>query len=163
MKRSIYLAYGSNLNIKQMTDRCPDAIKIGVGTIENYKLNFRGTRRGTGVANIERCRGMQVPVGVWAISKNDELSLDMYEGYPYLYMKDYLRFTFDDKDYIGLVYIMRPGHPEMLPSIIYENTIREGYKDFGIQAKPLNKAISNVRDVNWKKYYANNWCVDYSM
>lgn len=141
MMRSIYLAYGSNLNIKQMGDRCPDAIKIGVGKIENYKLNFRGTRRGSGVANIERCKGASVPVGIWAISKNDELSLDMYEGYPYLYMKDYLRFTYEDKDYIGLAYIMRPGHPEIMPSTVYEGTIREGYKDFGIETDPLDAAV----------------------
>lgn len=152
MKRTLYLAYGSNLNIEQMENRCPDAIKIGAGIIENYKLNFRGTRRGSGFANIERCKGSTVPVGIWAVSKNDELSLDMYEGYPYLYFKDYLRFTFEDKDYIGMVYIMRPGHPEMMPSIVYEDTIREGYADFGIDTEPLDDAVAYSVDQTIKYY-----------
>lgn len=152
MKRMIYLAYGSNLNIEQMSYRCPDAKKIGTGIVENYKLNFRGTSRGYGVANIEKSKGDFVPVGVWAISKNDELNLDLYEGYPNLYLKYNLRFLFDGKDYIGLAYIMRPGHPEMMPSIWYEDTIREGYINFGIETKPLDEAVEYSIDRTMRYY-----------
>ena len=33
----VYVAYGSNLNMEQMRDRCPTAEFIGTGAIENYE------------------------------------------------------------------------------------------------------------------------------
>lgn len=169
MMKKIYLAYGSNLNIEQMKYRCPDAKKIGFSFIENYKLNFRGTRRGSGFANIERSKGSFVPVGVWVISYDDELNLDLYEGYPNLYMKDYLEFYYGEKKYIGMVYIMRPGHPVMEPTKWYENTIRTGYDEFGIEASPLDEAIENCKRERkqadkWNAYYSwddQNYNYDY--
>jgi len=163
-KGELYIAYGSNLNVEQMAFRCPDAMKMGTTIIENYKLNFRGTSRGSGVANIERCKGSTVPVGIWYISKSDEENLDMYEGFPRLYQKYRLIFPYGSKKYSGIVYIMRPGHMIMEPSYWYENTIREGYKDFGIDPKLLDRAIANCRtekktDEDWRIYYSmnNNW------
>ena len=158
MQRSIYIAYGSNLNKKQMKDRCPDSKKIGATILEGYKLNFRGTRRGFGVANIERCKGSIVPVGIWSISRYDELELDIYEGYPNLYMKDFLPFNYGGKRYEGMVYIMRPGHPVMKPAKHYENTIRAGYMDFGISSEYLDNALVNCENQEkdadfWRKYY----------
>lgn len=162
--RNIYLAYGSNLNVEQMKHRCPDARKIGATVIENYKLNFRGTRRGSGVANIERCKGCTVPVGIWSITKADEESLDMYEGYPFLYMKDYLRFTYGEREYFGLAYIMRPGHPVMEPTGWYEDTIRIGYADFGIDTLPLEQALEKCASETYDyRNYFNGRLYSYSM
>ena len=162
MRKTIYLAYGSNLNVEQMKYRCPDAVKIGATVIENFKLNFRGTSRGSGVANIERCRGSRVPVGIWKISKSDEENLDMYEGYPHLYIKDYVCFSYGNKTYTGLVYIMRPGHPVMSPSVWYENTIRDGYDDFGIDTYALDEAVKRCtkpEDTRKKMYCTINGMV----
>lgn len=36
MSKRLYVAYGSNLNIRQMKYRCPTAKLYGVGTIEDY-------------------------------------------------------------------------------------------------------------------------------
>ena len=36
---------------------------------------------------------MEVPVGIWEISENDEHFLDRYEGYPHLYEKKNLRIS----------------------------------------------------------------------
>ena len=33
-----YLAYGSNLNIRQMSHRCPSAIPVGTAIIKDYRL-----------------------------------------------------------------------------------------------------------------------------
>ena len=158
MRKTIYLAYGSNLNMEQMKYRCPDAKAVGASVIEGFKLNFRGTRRGSGFANIERCRGSRVPVGIWKISSDDELNLDMYEGYPHLYIKDYVAFNYGNKTYTGLVYIMRPGHPVLAPAKWYEDTIRTGYYDFGIDTQPLDDALENIYELKkqadeWRSYY----------
>ena len=36
--KKFYLAYGSNLNVKQMQFRCPDARIVGTAEIPNYQL-----------------------------------------------------------------------------------------------------------------------------
>lgn len=157
MRKELYLAYGSNLNVKQMRERCPESKKIGSAIVENYKLNFRGTRRGSGFANIERCKGSTVPVGIWQISRYDEMELDFYEGYPNLYMKTYLPFMYKGKMYEGLAYVMRPGHPVLEPAEWYENRIREGYRNFGIDTEALDKALDDCKesmkqDESWRDY-----------
>ena len=38
MSKRLYVAYGSNLNIQQMTSRCPGAKLYGTGVIENFEL-----------------------------------------------------------------------------------------------------------------------------
>ncbi len=47
----LYIAYGSNLNVDQMSTRCPGARVAGVAGLPNYRLTFRGNGR-AGVANI---------------------------------------------------------------------------------------------------------------
>ena len=45
MKR-YYLAYGSNLNIRQMRYRCPGAKPIGITAIPDYQLLYKGSKTG---------------------------------------------------------------------------------------------------------------------
>lgn len=75
-----YVAYGSNLNMAQMRDRCPTAEFVGTGVIENYELQFKGSLHNAH-ATIAPKEGSSVPVGVWTIRERDESHLDMYEGY----------------------------------------------------------------------------------
>ncbi len=42
MSKQLYVAYGSNLNIRQMKYRCPGAKLYSTGEIENYELQFEG-------------------------------------------------------------------------------------------------------------------------
>lgn len=139
MKRTYYLAYGSNLNINRMLCRCPDAVRIGVSVIEDYKLAFR-----RGVLNIEAASGKRVPVGVWAISEPDEAELDRYEGYPRLYEKTFFRLTVNEKTIQAMAYIMTPGHLTAAPSQAYYDTVAEGYADFGFDPAPLLEAATEA-------------------
>ena len=41
-----YVAYGSNLNMAQMRDRCPESEFVGTGVVENYELQFKGSLHG---------------------------------------------------------------------------------------------------------------------
>ena len=86
MAYKIYIAYGSNINTEQMSHRCPDARVIGTSVVPDHKLVFRGHTEGA-VATIEPEEGSSVPVLVWKISKRDEAHLDVYEGFPRLYVK----------------------------------------------------------------------------
>ena len=56
----LYFAYGSNINLDQMAQRCPDAQVVGPVTLENYELLFHGNLRGAGVATIAPREGSTV-------------------------------------------------------------------------------------------------------
>ena len=45
MKR-YYLAYGSNLNVRQMKYRCPTAKIVGTAIIKDYELLYKGSKTG---------------------------------------------------------------------------------------------------------------------
>ena len=87
MKEKLYLAYGSNLNIVQMIIRCPDAKFYGTAEIKDYELLFKGSKTGA-YLTIERRKGSNVPVGVWAVTERDISALDRYEGFPAFYYKN---------------------------------------------------------------------------
>ena len=82
-KNWLYLAYGSNLNRKQMELRCPTAKIVGTSALNHWRLIFRGGEQ-MAVATVERERGCKVPVLVWKLTPADERALDRYEGYPHL-------------------------------------------------------------------------------
>ena len=127
----LYLAYGSNLNKRQMARRCPDAVPVGSGTIDDYELVFR-----RGYLTIEPKKGSSVPVGVWKITEEDEKALDRYEGYPKFYRKEYFAIqATNGKTYRYMVYIMKDGHPIQAPTDEYFYTVRLGYNDFGLKDK----------------------------
>jgi hypothetical protein len=140
MKRRFYLAYGSNLNIGQMQQRCETAKPMGKTVLENYRLVFCGGK-GSAVANIERKSGASVPCALWLIGPKDEASLDRYEGVPHLYKKELVRVSLGKRTLSALVYIMRVGHPLVTPSIRYLHTIIDGYHDFELDDTALAEAI----------------------
>lgn len=107
---TVYLAYGSNLNIEQMGQRCPRATVIGGTILKGHRLTFRG-RSGSGVATIERHKGSSVPVLLWEITPQCEKALDRYEGYPRLYRKKRLDVKFEGQDIQAMAYIMNEGFP----------------------------------------------------
>lgn len=43
MEENLYFAYGSNLDLEQMAQRCPDAEIVGPVRLENYELRFCGS------------------------------------------------------------------------------------------------------------------------
>lgn len=42
-EKTLYFAYGSNLNLDQMARRCPDAEPVGRVRLDGYRLAFRRT------------------------------------------------------------------------------------------------------------------------
>ena len=75
MKGRIYIAYVSNMDVRQMTHRCPDAQLLGTGLLEGWRLMFKGSLTGA-YATIEREKGCTVPILLWRISVADEERLD---------------------------------------------------------------------------------------
>ena len=135
MSKTYYLAYGSNLNLRQMRYRCPQAKPVGSVILDGYELQFR-----TFLTIIEKPDG-KVPIGIWEINPEDERRLDRYEGYPTFYRKEYLEITIDGKKEKALIYIMNDVRDVAPPDGVYMNTCIEGYKDFEFDISFLTDAF----------------------
>ena len=149
-ERKIYLAYGSNLNLKQMAQRCPTAKVIGATELKDYTLMFKG-RFGNAHATIAPFKGESVPVLLWGITEDDEKMLDRYEGYPNYYIKETIKVKLGKKTVEALVYIMNEGFDFNPPSVFYYETIREGYKDNRFSIRRLEEAFCYTAEEMRKK------------
>lgn len=143
----LYVAYGSNLNKRQMKGRCPGAKFVGTGIIENYELQFKGSLYGAH-ATIAPKEGTSVPVGLWTIQSKDENRLDMYEGYRKTgyryYDKEQIAVKMENgHSVIGMVYIMDQKMDFGQPTPGYYETVREGYADCGLDESILEQALDS--------------------
>ena len=142
MRNKLYLAYGSNLNLEQMANRCPTAKVVGNSKINGYRLLFTGAHAGA-VATIEPFKGESAPVLAWEITPADEAALDRYEGWPFLYRKETIKVRLNGKTVQAMVYIMNEGRPLGQPSCYYYSTILDGYKSAGFDVEILRKAVAD--------------------
>ena len=105
-----YFAYGSNLCVRQMALRCPDAFdpQRAVLADHDWLINQRG------VATVEPFDGTQVHGVVWQLSDHDLAALDSAEGVPERYRRNRLTVQTDDGPSDAWVYIdhrVNPGPP----------------------------------------------------
>ena len=142
-----YIAYGSNLNVQQMKQRCPAAKVVGKTILSGWRLRFRGNPYNA-VATVEPEEGYYVPVGIWKIGNQDEAALDRYEGYPRLYRKETMSITINGQAVEAMVYIMNEGYPYNAPCFEYIRTIRDGYIAFDLDREVLREAISTAKEAN---------------
>ena len=135
-----YIAYGSNMNLEQMEQRCPGARVTGKGWLRDHRLFFAG-RPDAAVASIEPAPGHAVPVVLWEITPKDEQALDRYEGFPWFYGKRELPVETDSEPVSAMAYVMGPGFLYGFPSESYLNCIREGYASAGFDTVVLDEAV----------------------
>lgn len=113
-----YFAYGSNLSLTQMRNRCPDALPIAIAHLAHpwaWLINERGyanvvdtskhdaaaDQTAAADATLDAASSMGSPdkPGVYGLlyllSSDDEADLDMYEGVPLAYEKVHLPVTVD--------------------------------------------------------------------
>ena len=139
MKKTLYIAYGSNLNTEQMAWRCPGAKVVAKSWLHDYRLVFQGAPFGAH-ANVIPAKGYDVPVVVWEIDAYDEMALDRYEGVRGgYYTKEYMTIEVAGRMRKALIYIMSP-HDFGVPGDTYLDTIAEGYKAFNLPIQELNAA-----------------------
>ena len=141
MTKRIYMAYGSNINREQMERRCKSAKPIGISKLDGYRLVFRGGN-GSAVATVQTQKGSSVPVIVWELQKEDELALDRYEGYPYLYRKEKAKIEVAGKRILAMMYVMNEGKRLAVPGGYYYGIIAKGYTEAGFDIDILKKAVA---------------------
>jgi hypothetical protein len=135
-----YGAYGSNLNKRQMSHRCPLAKPAGTAIIRDKQLCFRG------VADLEYKKDETFKLGLWKITDYCEQALDRYEGFPNLYIKEFVE--------IGgkkiMLYVMREQEVYFPPNKGYLDIISDGFDDFKLDYTLLKFAVKQSFELETK-------------
>lgn len=127
-----YFAYASNLNQKQMQERCPDSKPMFRATLPHYKLVFTGWSRQLrgGKASIRLFRGEKVLGAIYEVSEQCLRQLDKYES-SYNKLKVTV-FNEDGEPVEAITYIKTGQSEEAPPSAEYLSIIQQGYRDWKI-------------------------------
>jgi len=126
-----YFAYASNLNRKQMQERCPESKPKFTATLHHYRLVFIGWSRQWrgGVASVRPFRGEKVRGAIYEVSEECLRRLDRCEG------SDYRRLNVtvnneDNEPVEAATYIRTQQAEETKPSPEYLAVIQQGYKEW---------------------------------
>ena len=79
---TLYAAYGSNLDPRQMLQRAPHSPHLGTGWLRGWRLTFGGEEIGWegSVATLAEDPTASVFVSLYDLTKQDESALDEWEG-----------------------------------------------------------------------------------
>ena len=102
---TLYIAYGSNMNVRQMAYRCLRAKPLGPIWLKGWRLVMKQ------VADVEPDPEAIIPAALWRITTTCEDALDLYEGFPHLYTKHRLRIDLNGRRRANPM-LYRMSHPE---------------------------------------------------
>jgi gamma-glutamylcyclotransferase (GGCT)/AIG2-like uncharacterized protein YtfP len=139
----LYFAYGSNLNPRQMGERCPGHRVVGRASLADYALRFRGYGRdwAGAVGTVEPEPGSTVWGAVFEVTPAHYATLDEYEGYDgpgeasNLYERVPVTVDLEGAGATScLTYVIRPD-AEGLPSRAYLDAILAGLRHHALPAE----------------------------
>lgn len=145
---ALYFAYGSNLNRRQMKERCPGAEVVGRGVLVGYELVFGGhsVRWGGGVASVVKRRGSMVQGVLYLIPIAELALLDRYEGAPRSYARLRLRIVDEAAKPCQAFVYMQPAERFRTSRAAprYYRTIQRAYASWGLDSKLLARAVGGL-------------------
>ena len=123
-----YFAYGSNMNHRQMEERCPGARFLKCAYLEDFRFVYDGyheKRRGA-VANVIKAPGGKVWGALFEMDEKHLAALDRYEGYPSQYGRAELPVKDDDGIVSPATVYLRHGLVVGTPSDDYRGIVLRG-------------------------------------
>ncbi len=127
-----YFAYASNLNKKQMQERCPGNRGLFTATLPNYKLVFAGWSRQWhgGTATIKSFRGEKVKGAIYEVTDACMRQLEKHDAG---YARQNVTVYDEDNEPHQAVTLIKTGQlEEAMPSHEYGAIIKQGYIDWGL-------------------------------
>lgn len=144
--KMIYFAYGSNIDVNQMAQRCPGAKVMGKAILPRHQLVFAGLSKSRcgGVASVIRSEDGYVPGIIWQMDGDQVDQLDSYEGHPYFYHRvNKVVIDQSGKRVQAITYVLdREIH---MPSAQYATIIETAYEKWDFDLNILWDAIANSR------------------
>ena len=131
MNNIFYFAYGSNMSLRQMNDRCPESEFYNIGVLKDYELCFpiiSKKRNNMGVASIRYKKGFNVEGVLYKVSDDDIIKLDRFENININYCRTEMNIYVTEKESIkSFVYIAIKNEEEhKAPSKEYMDILIEG-------------------------------------
>jgi hypothetical protein len=141
----LYFAFGSNLDERQMRERCPDARLVGPAVLPNHVVCFAGfsRMRGGGVASLVARRGWKADGVLYDLSASDFARLDMFEGHPIVYERC-VKLLHAGKRKVRAHLYLHHSDAFCPPASSYFGLIRRGYLRFGFDLWPLKMAARGL-------------------
>ena len=135
-----YAAYGSNLDLAQMSRRCPQAEIIGAGVLPNARLVFEQ------VATIVADERSTCPMGVYRLNATDVAAMDRSEGLGRAYDRYLVTVEMPNRLLRCFTYIKKDTRLGA-PSQAYYDRIRSGYRQWGFDEQRVYRAARKARDL----------------
>ena len=120
-KKTLYFAYGTNLNKKIFLKKYKNAKYLCKYVLKNFELVFRSKYR---VPDIQSKRGSSVKGIIYEIDEDTEKKLDRYEDYPKLYIK---KFFYKNSKSVMYYFMKRKTHT-VKPGKYYLEVMKSGYR-----------------------------------
>jgi cation transport regulator ChaC len=147
-KGKLYFAYGSNLNPKQMKQRCPNSTALGAATLQDHELVFVGHSRhwNGAVADIRPKSGSTVEGIVYRVNADDISILDQKEGMKYTrnlskYNPFKVKMNHTGQELPVISYLRKERNEERKqPSQLYKRAIVNGAQGKDLDGNAVAKA-----------------------
>ena len=104
------------------------------------------------MATIRPKPGAHVHGALWQLTHRCEDSLDIFEGYPYLYSK--IKLQQNNTEFMA--YVMNRDDPRK-PSQGYLDTIAQGYRDWKLPVTNLLNTAAATKDIYRNRYKSNDY------
>lgn len=135
MSTIFYFAYGSNMSSRRLKDasRLPSAIPLGIGILNDYRLEFHKPSRkdGSGKCGVIESGGDQVHGVVFRIGADCRQRLDQIEGEGHGYEGKFVEVISTDGDTVSaLTYCATLSDPQLSPYTWYMRHVLEGAREF---------------------------------
>ena len=103
----LYAAYGSNLDPRQMAERCPHSPLRGIGWLTGWRLTFGGEGWDGALPTVVEEESTHVFVTLYDVTDSDEAALDEWESASSgLYRKIRLTVSSLDGAHVAWVYVL---------------------------------------------------------
>ncbi|AEO93772.1 gamma-glutamyl cyclotransferase [Bacillus phage G] len=145
MSNKLYFAYGSNLLLAQMRDRCKTSKPISPAVLKGYKLTFKANKRGLGVADIIEDDSSEVFGAVYEVTEEDLKNLDKYEGHPNIYHREEVTVIVSGEEKLATTYVMDSEFKCKEPEEDYLHKMLNGYHNWNLPINVVYEAVKSCK------------------
>jgi len=136
-----YFAYGSNMDPRAMHEAVSDAVLVGPGRLDGYRLVFNvySDRWDGGAANLEPDEKAHVWGVVWDVPAADIPKLDTYVGHPTFYRQDRVGVSVGDDLVQCLTYHVAHQQGYVRPTDRYVQHAHAAMRQQGLPPEALDE------------------------
>ncbi len=132
-----YFAYGSNMSLARMTERCgkDNFVDLGKAQLPGYSFYFYGR----GYANIRPMASQTIEGVLFQIKDACLKSLDRVEGYPNTYQRQAVKIDWKNTNVLAQVYIVEKDQTMGTPTAEYYQIVLSGAQEHNLSDSYINQ------------------------